>query len=855
MHLVRLTCCLALTLCITTFAATDFKVGPDTTVDSLAVCAGQTNYLVSWRDLRNGPSTPRITGTVVTTTGTQIPDFPISDVGGQPVAAPVQRATSAFDNANYLVVWADNRSGGAGIRGALVSPQGVVAGGHDFLIAPVTTLNNNNPQVIFAAADYCVAWQDTPAGSSGGTQIFYTRISFAGVVQPVVALPLNSGTTSYNQSLEFLVRGLDAEVLLVYQDLAASPAACMGVRIAADNTIAATAGVSQTLLFKREIADNGFGVPVAVGYDGTQYIVLSSFGAQIDSTIFQTRFRIDGTVLRPAGSFAEIAQGATGLVEDVFPRGIYNPSVSNVQITPSIVNNTATSEWLFLRNIKASDTAYHIFFERVLNDGTNRDLNPVIQDSAQQGILNGVVAAVIGTQYLIVWQDGRRLPSQPSAGGNIYGVLYDDTQLGDVTKPFLKAIARAGPISGVAPLIVQFVGDSSSGAVDSFGWDFGDGTSVATLSPQHTYTADGTYTAVLSLRRFGYQLHDFIRIAVGGTLLGGGGGPAQSTAGTLGANSSGVNPYLLVSNLVLAADYKTANSDQLRFFGYFDPSNLPISLKGTSGVLNIGSNTYAFSIDSTGKVVVPSTGAKIVFNINLTSGAFVVSTTADNLAPVLSAVGAKNETVTKPGKTITIPVSFTFANLSYQANVTGNYLATAGKSGRFNYQFAVKDQGATDAGFIHISGAAAKEGGASPNRTDSFGVTGTVGVGTTYGVIKAASGNWTIALGNYTESIPVNLLTTTSKGTIYTYKPPTGKKTGIVVFQYDTASGRFALQVKNIPAEGDAACGLPLTTATANRADMAFSVTFASATGSDYQSSIYVRLARKKSGSKSWVLR
>ena len=849
MHIVRFVSFVVLLMALPAAAQSDFKIGPDTTLDSLAVAAGQSNYLVIWRDLRNGPATPRITGVFVSTTGTQTADFPISDAAGLPMPALTQRTTLASDTNNFLAVWVDNRASGAGIRGAIVTPQGTIMGGSDFLIAPLASLNNNNPQVTFAAGDYVVAWQDSPAGSASGTQVYYARVSLTGVAGAPVAMPLTNGVGgAAGQSLEFIIKGEVSETFIVYQDTAATPPATYGARIAADSTIT---GSGQVLLFKRDVADGGNGVPVAASFDGTQYIVLSSFGAQIDSTIFQTRLKLDGTLLRPAGSFAEIAQGATGLAEDSFPRAVFNPNISNVQISPSILNTTGTNEWLFPRNIKAGNTAYHIFIERVLSDSTNRDLNPVPLDSATQGILNGATAAEIGRQYLIVWQDGRRATAQPSAGANVYGVVFDDTQPGDVTRPFLNAVARAGPLSGAAPLVVQFSAGASTGAVDSLGWDFGDGSAASiTGGPVHTYTADGTYTAVLSLRKAGYELHDFVRIGVGGTLTGGGGGPPQSAAGTLGPVSPGVNAQMLLATLVIAEDFTKTGNDQLHILGYFDPGVLPVSIAGGSGTLAVGSKTYAFTVDSTGKVTAAN-GAKLGFLINLTSGAFVINTASDDLSGPMSAAGALNETQKKPGKDVVLPISITLNNLSYQANVDGKYISTAGKSGRYEYNFATS--GFTDQGFIHITAVTAVEGAKAPNRVDQFGVAGNIGIGTTYGVVKADSGVWTFSFGNYTESIPVSSLTIINKD-FYQYKAPAGK-IGITLFQYDFVTGRFVVQYQNVPAEGDAASGFPLTTSITNRADMAFSVDWASNTGADFQASVYTRFIRKKAGGKKWSLR
>ncbi|KAA3613760.1 MAG: PKD domain-containing protein [Calditrichaeota bacterium] len=64
------------------------------------------------------------------------------------------------------------------------------------------------------------------------------------------------------------------------------------------------------------------------------------------------------------------------------------------------------------------------------------------------------------------------------------------------------AIAEATPISGQAPLNVQFTGSNSSdpdGTIDTFSWDFGDGGSSTEADPSHTYNTAGTYAAILTV--------------------------------------------------------------------------------------------------------------------------------------------------------------------------------------------------------------------------------------------------------------------------------------------------------------------------------------------------------------------
>ena len=840
MHVVRNSVYLflgALLLFSSAGLAADFKIGPDTTLDSLAIAAAPAppggSYLVAWRDLSAGATKPRMTGVFVNTTGIMTAAFPISDAAGQPLLSPVQRTILAFDAINFLMVWSDNRAGGSGIRGALVSQQGTVVGGADFLIAPLAAIGNNNPQVVFDGLSYFVAWQDAPQGSTSGSQIYFARVSLTGVPGTPVALPIVKGSASAGQSLEFLDNGPANEVLIVFQDLAAVPPAAFGARVAADNTLA---GNGETLLFKRDIVSQGFGAPIAATFDGTQYNILSSYGAQIDSTVFQTRFLpSDGSVIRPSAGFAEVAQGATGLPEDNLPRAVFNGS-----------------ECLFLRNIKVSGISYHIFIDRVQTDGTNRDLNPVPIDSAAQGILNGAVAAPVGTQYLIVWADGRRLSAQPAGQANVYGVLFDDTQAGDTSLPFLKAVARAGPLNGVAPLKVQCFADGSTGLFDSLTWDFGDGSTDTVVDPVHTYNANGDYIAVLSLFKAGYAMHDFVHIVVGGLLLGGSGGPAQSVAGAPGPLSAGVNPNLLLNELVVALDFAKPATDALTLTGFFDPAVLPVSLNATTATITVGSKTYTAGFDSSGRPVSPS---NIRFSINTFSGSFSLITTADELQSVLAPFGAISETDTKPGKTVVIPVTISYATTTFHASVTGAYTAQAGKSGKYEYLFGAT--GSTDAGFIQIFQASALESGQSPNRVHSFGLIGNFGPGGGVQLTKADTGVWRFTLGNYTEGIPAGSFTL--KKNIYQFTAPKGKL-GITQFAYNLATGRFGITYKLVPAEdnnvqGITASGMPIATSSIIKADMAFSIDAATTSGVDFQASDFARFVRIKAGSGKWKQR
>lgn len=57
----------------------------------------------------------------------------------------------------------------------------------------------------------------------------------------------------------------------------------------------------------------------------------------------------------------------------------------------------------------------------------------------------------------------------------------------------------ANPTSGDIPLTVQFDAAGSTGPIDSYAWNFGDGQSGSGVSPSHTFTAPGTYTVELTV--------------------------------------------------------------------------------------------------------------------------------------------------------------------------------------------------------------------------------------------------------------------------------------------------------------------------------------------------------------------
>ncbi|MFC4585245.1 PQQ-dependent sugar dehydrogenase [Sphaerisporangium corydalis] len=88
--------------------------------------------------------------------------------------------------------------------------------------------------------------------------------------------------------------------------------------------------------------------------------------------------------------------------------------------------------------------------------------------------------------------------------GNADSALYRIEYIGNGTGGHAPlATATANPVTGRAPLAVTFSSAGSSdpdGDAITFSWAFGDGGTSTAANPSHTYTANGTYVATLTVR-------------------------------------------------------------------------------------------------------------------------------------------------------------------------------------------------------------------------------------------------------------------------------------------------------------------------------------------------------------------
>jgi PKD repeat protein len=108
-------------------------------------------------------------------------------------------------------------------------------------------------------------------------------------------------------------------------------------------------------------------------------------------------------------------------------------------------------------------------------DGTTSEIQNPIHSFADDG-----------TYYVI-------LTVTDSAGDSA-----SDTAPTGITEPGALQADAGGPYSGYTEIPVEFFGSATGGVgTYTYMWDFGDGTGATGQNPTHTYTAEGTYNALL----------------------------------------------------------------------------------------------------------------------------------------------------------------------------------------------------------------------------------------------------------------------------------------------------------------------------------------------------------------------
>jgi len=830
----------------------DFAVSSDNAVGvgPPIITAGNNNFLVVWTDYRGGVNKPQLVGTIMSQSGIASVEFPVSATGGLPSNFLGQRLQVAFDGSNWLVVWEDDRQVGAGILGSIVSSNGSLLSGTDFLIAPTTGLVLGLPLVAYNGIDFVVSWQEVPPGATSGSLIYYTRVTSNGSVAATRFVPTEY--TQPNQALLFLTaQKPSGDTLLLYAEGQDNPAQTRSVRIAGiDGSLRDAGG---TTLFLESVAQNGFGRPIGVTFVNAEWHILSSYDQTVDSTIFLHRLSPSGSITPPSGKFAEMGVGPFSAMD---------------QFAPAFAG---AGEWLFVRSEKVSNTTYHLLGKRVTFAGIDRDPIPFQIDSATQGVLRNAMAAQVGNTFLVTWLDGRNSASQPADGRNVAAALVDVTFAGAQGTPLIPVIT-ASTVNGDTPLSVLFDSVFSTGSFDSLVWDFGDGATSDLPQITHTYTTTGSYLAQLILTKGAYSVFDTVVINVG---VGSGGTTTGTVVGSVVENAAGMETRLFIKTAAVSLNYDVFGKDQASVTGVADLGLLPNDFTAKNASITFGSYKIDFQLDAKGASKSDAAISPAYrFLVKPKTGQFAFDLALADLRAAMAALGARADTETR----IDIPITLTIDAFTATSTVGLAYKAdTAAGTGRYGFLKA----GDEVSGSFGVSKFTAKQAGRTI-KTHNYTITGqmTRPNGGTYR--PALTGSFTFIIGNYSFAIPNGLLKT-RKGMVF-FKTAKAKKEdggifgnpfgnpfglhraalerkatvnqGVKKFILNLKSGKLELQFVRVPAELAGGSGLPIGGAPGNvvNVDLNLSLILDLDDGR-FAAGRYIFISRKTSKGKTWKLR
>jgi hypothetical protein len=354
-----------------------------------SVASNGTDYFVVWHDGDIYGARVTAVGTVLDPTGIAVS-----------TAASDQRLPSVASNGTgYFVAWEDRRNqfvSGYDIYGSRVTGAGTVldAGGIPISKAPGDQVL---PSVAAGTTDYFLVWQDE-GGSAVGARVQASDGALldgppeSGGIDISFAASSQRGADVGSDGSTYLVAWQD------WRDYDVSGRDIYGVRVASDGTVLDPSGIAICT------AENDQGGP-SVTSNGTDYFVVWSDGRTI-SGIYGARIRsVDGVLL-------DGPPDTGGIIISTEPFQ-YHPDAASLNGDYFVV-------WTDRRNW--ATTAYDIYGTPVSSDGTVLDPAGIAVSSTAASHQRYPSVASNGTDYFVVWQDGR---NSATSDVDIYGTRID----------------------------------------------------------------------------------------------------------------------------------------------------------------------------------------------------------------------------------------------------------------------------------------------------------------------------------------------------------------------------------------------------------------------------------------------
>jgi hypothetical protein len=472
-----------------------------------AVAYDGTNFLVVWEDTRNDTAGD-IWGVRVTPAGTLLEPcgFPVS------VSPDSQRAPAvAFDGANFLVVWEKPYGLGSesDIYGARVTPQGVVLDTSGFVVSaaahrqqsPAVASNgtlclvvwedarsdsgfdvygarvaqngavldpagivvsnymhsDDQPSVAFGDTNFLVVWQFHPYVDMHG--IYCARVKPQGGVLDTVAIRIQSGSVYYYYSPSVAFDGTNWLVV----SFSFGATRINGVFVTQQGVTNDVGSISPAV----------GGRSSAIAFDGTNYLL----------TYVSSNLRVKGTRVTPAGveldtAGISIASRASTVMNVAFGGGCFLTAWQDTASLLADVYGTRVSPAGFVLDsagITLSLAAFDQYSSSVAFDGTNY---LVVWEDARNGLGYDIYGARVTTAGTILDPSAIAIStavnsqSSPAVAfdGTNYLVVWDDGRRGSVTDIYGARVTQAGvvldPLGGFAIDTSHYNQDSAAVAFD-----------------------------------------------------------------------------------------------------------------------------------------------------------------------------------------------------------------------------------------------------------------------------------------------------------------------------------------------------------------------------------------------------
>jgi hypothetical protein len=358
-----------------------------------SVSFGDTNYLVTWYDRRDG-SNYDIFGARVNKSGD------VHEPSGISISnIDVQQVTTAVISysGQWLVAWRDNRNGGYNdIYGSRISASGTVTD-EDGILISTSAQAQTKPAVASDGINYLVVWEEARSGGYS-TDIYGMRIDASGRQLDDDAIAISTSTGSQNYPA--VAFDNDSTYLVVWQDDRSGTNDIYGARVTASGNVLDPPGIAISTATSRQQFPS-------VAADGTNFLVVWSDergGSSSTDDIYGTIVEPDGSVLSPSGNV--IADDA------------------NWQDNPSVAFD-GTNYLVVWDDYGSGSFEEDIYGVRVNQTGIPIDDSSFVISTADEGQYRPAVA-FDGTNYLVVWFDRRN-----SNASDIYGtrVHQDGTVL------------------------------------------------------------------------------------------------------------------------------------------------------------------------------------------------------------------------------------------------------------------------------------------------------------------------------------------------------------------------------------------------------------------------------------------